>query len=61
MWLLTDAMVRPSPGSAREAAKWLAKAGKGVESARHYADAFVAQLIETPRRRARALAETLRA
>jgi thiol-disulfide isomerase/thioredoxin len=32
----------PSHESAREAAKWLAKAGKGVESARHYADAFVA-------------------
>jgi thiol-disulfide isomerase/thioredoxin len=28
--------------SAREAGKWLAKAGKGVESARRYADAFVA-------------------
>ena len=32
----------PSHESAREAAKWLAKAGKGIESARHYADAFVA-------------------
>jgi thiol-disulfide isomerase/thioredoxin len=32
----------PSHESAREAAKWLAKAGKGVEAARHYADAFVA-------------------
>ncbi|HYP07345.1 MAG TPA: TlpA disulfide reductase family protein [Bryobacteraceae bacterium] len=28
--------------SAREAARWLAKAGKGLESARRYADAFVA-------------------
>jgi thiol-disulfide isomerase/thioredoxin len=28
--------------SARETAKWLAKAGKGVEAARRYADAFVA-------------------
>jgi thiol-disulfide isomerase/thioredoxin len=32
----------PSHESAREAAKWLAKAGKGTEAARHYADAFVA-------------------
>jgi thiol-disulfide isomerase/thioredoxin len=32
----------PTHESAREAAKWLAKAGKGVEAARHYADAFVA-------------------
>ena len=32
----------PSHESAREAAKWLAKAGKGAQAARHYADAFVA-------------------
>lgn len=32
----------PSHESAREAGRWLAKAGKGVESARRYADAFVA-------------------
>ena len=32
----------PSHESAREAGKWLAKAGKGVEAARRYADAFVA-------------------
>jgi thiol-disulfide isomerase/thioredoxin len=32
----------PSHESAREAGKWLAQAGKGIESARHYADAFVA-------------------
>lgn len=32
----------PSHESAREIARWLAKAGKGVESARRYADAFVA-------------------
>ncbi len=34
--------VYPSHESARESAKWLAKAGKGVEAARRYADAFVA-------------------
>ena len=32
----------PSHESAREAGKWLARAGKGVEAARRYADAFVA-------------------
>ena len=32
----------PSHESAREAGKWLAKAGKGVDAARRYADAFVA-------------------
>ena len=32
----------PSHESARETGKWLAKAGKGVEAARRYADAFVA-------------------
>src|SRR5687768_7388990 len=32
----------PSHEAARETGKWLAKAGKGVESARRYADAFVA-------------------
>ena len=32
----------PSHESAREAGKWLARAGKGVEAARWYADAFVA-------------------
>ena len=32
----------PSHESAREAGKWLAKAGKGAEAARRYADAFVA-------------------
>jgi thiol-disulfide isomerase/thioredoxin len=32
----------PTHESARESAKWLAKAGAGVEAARHYADAFVA-------------------
>lgn len=32
----------PSHESAREAGKWLARAGKGVQGARRYADAFVA-------------------
>lgn len=39
----------------------LVQVGSPRELVEHPADAFVAQLIETPRRRARALAETLRA
>ena len=42
----------PTHESARETAKWLAKAGKGVESARRYADAFVAP-DNTPELRAK--------